>query len=287
MKTLRLIPAIVLMVAMQPNLAFSQQRNHLAENSALRYWTAFSEMQDSAIGDDQAKEMNAVLDGLVPYDDSKYKYLIEKNRFALETMGRGTKIPACEWGLDYELGQNMPVAYVWKARALGSLNVLYALHLQTAGDKDGAVKALAAGLRFSHDVANGGSLISALVAKRLLLAHLNVLTSVNAAGLSPAQRLILQKAVAQLGSEGIDWEATLKREMDVLAKADPQDSAALAPIVSAYLKTLDSPSMLPALEKLQSNAPQRLSALIPNAKRVLEQKQGLSERLMQMHSSLQ
>jgi hypothetical protein len=146
---------------------------------------------------------------------------------------------------------------------------------------------LAAGLRFSHDVANGGSLVSALVAKRLLLAHFVVLTSVNAAGLSSAQRTILQKAAGQLGPEGVDWPAAVKREMDVLAKADPQDSAALVPIVQAYLKTLDSPSALPALEKLQSTAPPRLSALIPSAKRVLEQKRGLSEKLVQVHSSLQ
>jgi hypothetical protein len=287
MKTLRVIPIVVLILVMQTNQAFSQQNYHLAENSALRYWTAFSEMQDSAIGDEQAKEMNAVLDGASPYDDSKYKDLIEKNRFALETMERGTKIPICDWGLDYALGPETPVGYVWKARALGSLNVLYSFHLLIAGDKDATVKALAAGLRFSHDVANGGSLVSALVAKRLLLAHFVVLTSVNAAGLSPAQRAILQKAVGQLGPEGLDWPATLKREMDILAKADPQDSAALAPIVQAYLKALDSPSTLPALEKLQSNAPQRLSALIPSAKRMLEQKQGLSEKLVQIHSSLQ
>jgi hypothetical protein len=39
----------------------------------------------------------------------------------------------------------------------GRLNVLYAFHLFKTGNKDGAVRALAAGLRFSHDVGNGGS----------------------------------------------------------------------------------------------------------------------------------
>jgi hypothetical protein len=35
-------------------------------------------MQDSAISDEQGKQLNAILDGASPYDDGKYKDLVEK-----------------------------------------------------------------------------------------------------------------------------------------------------------------------------------------------------------------
>ena len=66
-------------------------------------------------------------------------------------MARGTALPKCDWGLDY-IGEDTPVDYARSALALGRLNVLYAFHLLIAGDKDGAVSAIKAGLRFSQDV---------------------------------------------------------------------------------------------------------------------------------------
>jgi hypothetical protein len=287
MKTFRWIPALILLCAAQANSANSESANKLAKNAALRYWTAFSEMQDSALSDDEAKALNAVVDGTTPYDDSKYKELIEKNRFALDIMARGTALPACDWGIDYKQGAATPVDHVLKGRALGSLNILYVLHLQTTGDNDGAVRALAAGMRFSHDIANGGTLLSALVAKRLLLAHFNVMASIShAGGLSAGQRLMLKKALAELGAEGLDWQAAVKREMEVLDQTNPQDVATLAQIKTAYLKALGDPSALPALEQIVSKAPQQVGALIPNPKRVLEQKRDLVAKLQQAQASL-
>jgi hypothetical protein len=287
MNSFRTTSVSILLFAVQVSLAFSQPANRLGENAALRYWTAFSEMQDSAVSDEQAKELNAVVEGTAPYEDSKYKELVEKNRFALDIMARGTTLPACDWGLDYKQGAATPVGYVWKARALGSLNVLYAFHLQSSGDKDGAVRALAAGMRFSHDIANGGTLVSALVAKRLLLAHFNaVALAPHAGSLSAGQRLILEKAVAQLGVEGLDWQAAVKREMEILDETNPQDTAALAQIKAAYRKALSQPSTLPSLEQVVSKAPQQVAALIPNPKRVLEQKRELEEKIREMREAL-
>jgi hypothetical protein len=286
-----LTSTIILLLAAQISFASSNREAGLGPNAALLYWSAFSEMQDSAISD--ATELNTVLDGKVPYDDLKYKDLVEKNRFALGIMARGAGRPFCDWGLGYgfaeALGPETPVGYVWKARALGSLNVLFAFHLQAAGDKDASVRALAAGILFSHDIASGGTLVSALVAKRLLLAHFNAMElALHTGGLSTAQRLVLQKAVSQLEPEGLDWQSAMHREMQILHhNADPTDSAALEQIDAAYLRALNNPSTLPALEQLVSNAPQHLAALIPNPKRVLEQKQDLSDKLQQVHSLLQ
>jgi len=290
MNIFRLLSAIVLLLAAQISAASSTREASLGPNAALLYWAAFSEMQDSAISD--ATALNAVLDGAAPYDDLQYKELVEKNRFALDIMSRGTSRPFCDWGLGYgfaeEMGPATPVGYVWKARALGSLNVLYAFHLQSGGNKDGAVRALAAGILFARDVANGGTLVSALVAKRLLIARLNALAlALHTGGLSAGQRLVLQKAVAQLGPEGLDWQSVMRREMAVLHKADPGDSAALAEIEPVYQKALNDPSTLPALEQMRSSAPQSLAALIPNPKRVLEEKRDLTGKLLEIRSSLQ
>ena len=98
---------------------------------------------------------------------------------------------------------------------------------------------------------------------------------------------MLKKVLAELGTEGLDWQAAVKREMEVLNQTNSQDVAALAQIKTAYLKALDDPSALPALERIVSKAPQQVGALIPNPKRVLEQKRGLSDKIREMTKALQ
>jgi hypothetical protein len=257
-------------------------------NAALRYWAAFAQMQDSAITDEDAKKLNSILDGTAPYDDLQYKELVEKNRPALETMARATALPNCDWGLDYEMGPDTPVDYVRKALVLGRLNVLYAFHLLINGDKDKAMSVLASGVRFSHDVANGGTLFATLVAKSLLVAHFRAMEfALHEEGLSSAERSVLQKALAPLAGPGLDWQAAVRREMEVLYKVDPHDSAALAQIMPAYLRALENPSTLPTLEQLQSSAPPQLANLIPNPRRVLQAKQDLTDKLREVRSKLQ
>src|SRR5438045_1588748 len=188
MKHITAISSMILVVLLS-GVSVSAQRNmSLADNAALRYWSAFSQVQDSAITEQQAKELNAVLDGTVPYDDSKYKDLLEKNALALEIMARATSLANCDWGLDYGLGGDVPVDYARKALVLGRLNVLYAFHLFIAGNKDGGVRTLAAGLRFSQHVANGGSLFATLVAKALLVNHLRAVADTDHLEATPIRR---------------------------------------------------------------------------------------------------
>ena len=290
MKTRRLLFTLILVIGAFNGSAFSQKMN-LGDNAALRYWAAFAQMQDSAITDEEATKLNGILAGPVPYDDLQYKDLVEKNRQALETMAGGTVLANCDWGLDYHRGPDTPVDYVRKSLELGRLNVLYAFHLQIAGDKDGAARALAAGIRFSHDVANGGPLFAALAAKDLLTTHFKAVGFLlHTGGLSAPQRAILQKAVAQLGPTGLDWQSATRRDLESLRGSvlrDSQESAALDQISSAYIRTLNDPSGLPALQKLIATAPQAASQLIPNPNRVLEQKQGFTDQLSQIRSSLQ
>jgi hypothetical protein len=284
------IPFMLTVVALLASAAFAQQKPSLGDNAALRYYAAFAQMQDYAITDAEAKKLNGILDGPIPYDDSQYKDLVEKNKPALETMARGAALPRCDWGLDY-IGEDTPVDYARSALALGRLNVLYAFHLLIAGDKDGAVSAIKAGLRFSQDVAHGGSLFATVAAKSLLATHLRAITFVqHTQELSAAQRSVLQKAVTQLGPDALDWPSAAKRDLESLQgrfSNAPQASAALTRIISSYVAVLNVPSKLPTVKEAIGSAPQPVADLIPNPKRVLEEKQDLSNQLAQTRALLQ
>jgi hypothetical protein len=173
---------------------------------------------------------------------------------------------------------------------LGRLNVLYAFHLLKTGNKDGAVRALAAGLRFSHDVGNGGSLFATLIAKDLLTSHLRAVAgALRLEHLSAGQRSQLQMAVARVG-EGLDWPMAAKRDLEALRGdylGNSQTSSALTRIISSYVAALNDESKLPALDQALQGAPQELANMIPNAKRVLEQKQDLNDTLLQTRAVLQ
>src|SRR3984885_2602527 len=108
MRHITAIPSIIVVLLLCAPPLFAEKNVSLADNAALRYWSAFSAVQDSAITDEQARELNAILDGTAPYDDSKYKDLLEKNRLALEIMARATSLPNCDGGLYCGLGHDVP-----------------------------------------------------------------------------------------------------------------------------------------------------------------------------------
>jgi hypothetical protein len=289
MKRFNVILSMVAAALISATPALAQPNNALAENAALRYWSAFSEMQDTGLSDQQAKELTSILDGTAPYDDSQYKQLLEKNAPALDVMARATNLANCDWGLDYGLGQDIPMEYTRKALALGRLNVLYAFHLLQTGDTDHGVRTLIAGLRFSHDVANGGSLFAAVVAKDLLASHLKAVSdAVRGGKLSPAQRAQLQAAIGRL-QDGLDWSTSAKRDLNAL-RADyagnAQAGAALSRIISAYLAAINDGSRLSDLDREIASAPKDIAAVIPNARRVLEQKQDLNDALSRTQAML-
>ena len=119
MKIFDTIPSLILIALLSMDSALAQHSVSLGGNAALRYWSAFSAVQDSGITDQQAKQLNAILDGTAPYDDSKYKELLDKNKLALEIMARATSLPNCDWGLDYDLRDDIPMEYVRRALVLG------------------------------------------------------------------------------------------------------------------------------------------------------------------------
>jgi hypothetical protein len=286
--SLCVIPWMILGLSLSAGEASAQQQKaKLGENAALRYWAAIGQMTDQAIGDEEVKELNEILKGKIAYDDLKFRDLVEKNRPALETMARGTTLANCDWGLEYAQGLDVQFPYSAKAVALARLNVLYAFHLQSMGDKEGSVRALVAGWRFSHDIANGAPMIIAtLLAKVSLANHLVAIASiVQTNGFSPQQRSILRKALVQFGSDPLDWKSPMTREIEGFKMAEEIHSrpwpCSLPPARFAqyWAGIVDDASTLPEFEKIVASQPKECRDFFPNAKRILDARQELNGKL--------
>jgi hypothetical protein len=241
-------------------------------------------MRDSSIGPDQAKELQAILEGTAPYDDLKHRDLVERNRLAIETLQRGAELSNCDWGLEYQLASEAPIEYVRKALALGRLNVLYSMHQFQIGDRSGGIRTLSAGIRFSRDVAAGGPLLAALAGKTLLLSHLRLVAfaAVEKALTSP-ERASISSALGRIGTEGVDWQAAIRREFEILARSGSPAPAALQ---EHYRRVLQDPGQLPYLQKAIASTPKAVADRLVNPKRVLDQKRELDEQLRATHLRL-
>jgi hypothetical protein len=73
----------------------------------------------------------------------------------------------------------------------------------------------------------------------------------------------------------------------LVTSCESRVSAALSRITSSYTAFLKDESNLPSLMDAINHAPPELANLIPNPKRVQEQKQELSEKLQQTRVLLQ
>jgi len=202
-----------------------------ADNAALRYWMAFAQMNDSPISTEDAARMDAIVDGKASWDEPKFGPLVEQNKEAIETMIRGTQLPYCEWGIEYNLGPDAPFAHLPKARAMARLNRLYAERLATAGDYDGAIRSTIAGIRFAQHMAQNASFFGALTAKVGLVVQLAQIKQFAASGrLSSAQLAALRTVVQSLPEGGFRWQSAasmegfaIRRSMTMLADApDPK-----------------------------------------------------------------
>src|SRR6185295_7776068 len=143
-------------------------------NAALRYWMAFAVMKDPPDGKNgiTLELMDRIAAGTAPLDD-RVARVLDDNREALEIMRRASALPVCDWGLEYELGSFTPIAHLAKGRVLGRLNVLVGQRLAAGNQWAQAVDVWIAGVRFSQHLAQGGSLLAALVGRSVLMPALN------------------------------------------------------------------------------------------------------------------
>lgn len=182
-------------------------------NAALRYWSAFADIQDPPADKATQDLLEKVAAGDAPWDETKLGPILDQNKTAILAMQRATKLLECDWGLEYSRGPHTSIAYVPRSRVLARLNTLYGMRLMAKGDSQGAVDTWLDGIRFSQHVAHGGTLIFQLVGKMAMLSNFRALTSaIESHQLSDAQRAQVLAAVQALPADGFDWAEALALE---------------------------------------------------------------------------
>jgi hypothetical protein len=206
-------------------------------NAALRYWLAFADIQDPPTDKATADLLEKAAAGEAAWDEPKLGPILDKNETAIWKMQRATKLPECDWGLEYDLGPRASIAYVPRARVLARLNTLDGMRLAAKGDSQKAVETWLAGIRFSRHLTRGGSLIFSLIAKMGLISNFHALTQEAQSGtLSGEQKKQIEATVRALPETGFDWGEALRYEEDTLNLAVKQMAEASSP--SAYFQEM-------------------------------------------------
>jgi len=225
-------------------------------NAALRYWLAFADLQDLPAEKATSELLEKTAAGEAVWDEAKLGSILDKNETAIWRMQRATKLPECDWGLEYDLGPRASIAYVPKARVLARLNTLYGMRLAAKGETQKAVDTWLAGIRFSRHLANGGSLIFSLVAKMGLVSNFHALTQAAQSGaLSSAQKRQIEAATRSLPDTGLDWGRALRFEEDPLNVGVRQMAEAASP-AAYYQEMMGRPApenfVLPTVAEIAS-----------------------------------
>jgi hypothetical protein len=176
-------------------------------NAALRYWMAFAQMQDVPTDKPTADLLAKTIAGGAAWDESKFGQLIHDNTEAIETMQRATRLPDCDWGLEYSRGSETPITFVRNsALAMGRLNTLYGIRQAAKGDAAKAADTWMEGMRFSRHLAQGQSLLATLIAATALKANLHALTqTVQTDRLDSAQKNRIASFLRMQPETGFDW----------------------------------------------------------------------------------
>jgi hypothetical protein len=183
------------------------------KNAALRYWQAFAEIKDPPVNQGIQEEMEKVLSGKAPWNETKLGGVVAANDLATGIMQRATKLPDCDWGVEYSRGPEASIAFVPRAYVLARLNTLRGLREMANGQSQAAVDTWIAGIHFARDLMKGGSLIFALTAKGILLREMQTLTVEAREGhLNSAQKKQLYATVHAPPEDSFDWG--LAWEMD-------------------------------------------------------------------------
>jgi hypothetical protein len=182
-------------------------------NAALRYWLAFADLQDPPTDKATSDLLEKTAAGETAWNETKLGPILDKNEDAIRRMQRATKLPECDWGLEYELGPRASIAYVPRARVMARLNTLYGIRLAARGNTQEALDTWLAGIRFSQHLAQGGSLIFALIAKMGLLSNFHALEQAAQRGeLTQTERNEVEAVVRALPEAGFDWSTAWEFE---------------------------------------------------------------------------
>ena len=209
--------AAVLMLLLGTAEMFAAKYPPETKNAALRYWMAFAEMQDMAADKATQELLEKTAAGEAPWDEAKLGPILDANEDAIRTMQRATKLPECDWGLEYSRGPQASIAYAPRARALARLNTLEGMRQLAKGDSQAAVETWLSGIRFSQDLARGGTLIFALMARSVVLPDLHLLQQAARDGrLHDAAKKDVLRKVSAMPDDGFDWGSAWAMETATL-----------------------------------------------------------------------
>jgi hypothetical protein len=193
--------------------AWAQRGAQPNPNAALRYWMAFALMQDPPADVATRNLLEAVAEGQAPWDEAGLGSLLDANSEALRTMQRATILPDCDWGLEFDLGPETPIAHLARARVLARLNVLAGMRAMARGNAGEATDIWVAGMRFAQHVPRGGSLLATLTGRVMLGSTMAAITqAVEAGQLDAAQRQQLREGLRMIPETGFDWGAAYEME---------------------------------------------------------------------------
>lgn len=182
-------------------------------NAALRYWMAFAEMKDPPSDKATQELLEKTAAGEAAWDEVRLGPILDANGDAIAIFQRATKLPECDWGLEYSRGPQASIAYAPRARVLARLNTLQGMREMAKGKSQTALDAWLAGIRFTGHLAKGGSLIFALTAESALLPNLHVLTAQAKQGhLNGSQKQQTLAALQALPEDGFDWDLAWSME---------------------------------------------------------------------------
>ena len=203
---LRTLATILTFLLSACGLSAAAKHPNETKNAALRYWMAFAEMQDTWADKTTQELLEKTAAGAAAWDESKMAPILDANSDAIGMMQRATKLPECDWGLEYSRLWKASIAYAPRARALARLNTLEGMRQLAKGDSQSAVRTWLAGVRFSQDLTRGGSLIFALMAKNVLLPDLRLLAQAARNGqLNDGEKREVLAAVRTLPEDAFDW----------------------------------------------------------------------------------
>jgi hypothetical protein len=187
-------------------LSGQQKTPQETRNAALRYWMAFAELKDPPTDKVTRELLEKTAAGDVAWDETKLGPLLDMNADAIAIFQRATKLPDCDWGVEYSQGPRASTAYAPRARVIADLNTLQGMREMAKGQSQTAVDTWVDGIRFTNHLAKGGSLIFALIAKSALLPDLRVLLAENKQShLSTSQKHQIVTALESIPADGFDW----------------------------------------------------------------------------------
>lgn len=202
-------------------------------NAALRYWMALVDLRDEPSDIHSQGELKNAITGRSPWNEATLGPIIDRNMQAIEEMQRATELPDCDWGIEYSRGARASVSYLMRAGELARLNTAYGVRLMAKGQAQEAVDSWIAGIRFSQDLARGGPVITALVARATLLSDFRAMTNAaQSPALATTQKLRIARAVRSLPPDVFDWgealgleEAAYESFAQEIRKSDNPDAA--------------------------------------------------------------